>query len=569
MEKLLIDDKLRNFYYTSPLAIAVTSGKILVTDYSISTIDGIRDHIKNNDLLANGHYLGQLLSIEKVSKGIIDGFLDGGLNRTSIKKDIESGSETLLGESYKDILTKAANLGCSDIHLELYETELQIYAEIDGIRRELIPTIPDAEHGHRLFSYIWTSKAKNKDSDYIRHTPNNGSLEENLLITGDMRLTNWRASYIPTNKGGKVTLRWLNKNVSLPQLTEIGWTPGHVAAYKEYLNFASGVCVIAGKTGSGKSTTLACGLKLLDKSRAVHTLEDPVEFNLGIPQTLVNPNKTINDEAEARGAAYYSKVLLRHAVNVEMHGEIRDHKGAMELIRKGETGQLMFTTVHTSSALGIAPTFIEQFNVSASVMSAPDLMRLWIYQTLIRTLCSECSFTQAQAQHYYDTQDSEEDNLYFEQLKIHTARLCGNEINNIRYKNPNGCHCCGYEGEKGRTAVVEMIVLDDEDREFIFSRNYLGWKEALLAKGFKDVRWHTITKIKAGLIDIDTASKRVNNLLPVAAKEVYSSFIDTINESVATKSEPGTTEVSTSDGLDFEEEKFLPVLSEVMNEPGK
>lgn len=523
MEKLIIDERLKSLYFKSNNAIAISSGKILTTDFTTSTIKDIRAYVKDSNELLDGKFKGSLLTVEIADKQIIDNFLDSGLNRTQQGSTQQNESNSIVAENYKDLLTKAANLGSSDIHIELYETETQIFASVDGERIFLAPTVPEHEYGKRLFSYIFTSAAKSKRGDFVSNDPNDGRLIETLMVQGESRITIWRASYIPADKGGKITLRWLNKETELPALETIGWTSGHIATYRQFLNAPSGACIIAGKVGSGKSTTIACGLKEINKSRTVHTLEDPVEFDLGVMQTVVTPNKTINDESESRGFAYFSKVLLRHAVDVEMHGEVRDHAGAMEVTRKAETGQLVLTTVHTSSAIGIAPTFIEQFNIPPSVVSAPDLMRLWVYQTLIRTLCTECSFTINQARDFYQNSG---DIDKFTHWEAHLKTLCEGDIEQVRFKNPNGCKSCDHKGEKGRTAVVEMIVLDDEDREFILNKDYLVWQKALKEKGFKDVRWHTITKIKSGLIDIDTASKRINNLLPVSAKDVYATFED-------------------------------------------
>lgn len=521
MEKLLIDERLKSLYFKSNNAIAISSGKILTTDFTTPTIKDIRAYVKDSNELLDGKFKGSLLTVEIADKQIIENFLDSGLNRTHQDSTQEKESNSIVAENYIELLTKAANLGSSDIHIELYENETQIFAGVDGERIFLVPTVPEHEYGKRLFSYIFTSAAKSKRGDFVSNDPNDGRLIETLMVNGESRITIWRASYIPADKGGKITLRWLNKETELPTLESIGWTSGHIAIYRQFLNAPSGICIIAGKVGSGKSTTIACGLKEIDKSRTVHTLEDPVEFDLGVMQTVVTPNKTINDESESRGFAYYSKVLLRHAVDVEMHGEVRDHAGAMEVTRKGETGQLVLTTVHSSSGIGVAPTFIEQFNIPPSVVSAPDLMRLWVYQTLIRTLCTECSFNIDQARDFYQNSG---DIDKFTHWETHLNTLCEGDIDQVRFKNPQGCKLCDHKGEKGRTAVVEMIVLDDEDREFILNKDYLAWQKALKDKGFKDIRWHTITKIKSGLIDIDTASKRINNLLPVSAKDVYATL---------------------------------------------
>nr|WP_012219837.1 ATPase, T2SS/T4P/T4SS family [Vibrio sp. 23023]ABX77025.1 Hypothetical Type II secretion protein [Vibrio sp. 23023] len=518
METLLLDEQLKTFYFDNRTTIALESGAILTSRYDSPSLVPMRDYLTNNKTLLSGKFRGVLPTVTLVSQERIDTLLDLGLNHD--KSQVTTENDSYVAQRYRDMLTKAANLGSSDIHIELYEHETQILVGVDGRRVFLYDPIPEHDYGERLFSYIFTSAATEKDDDYVARNPNNGRLEETLIIDGERRETIWRASYIPANRGGKVTLRWLNANVSLPSLDDLGWNEGHVAQMRRYLTYPSGVCIISGKTGSGKSTALASALSEIDKTRAVHTLEDPIEFDLGIMQTTVSPDRTIHGESDPRGYGFYSKVLLRHALDVEMHGECRDEKGAMELVRKGETGQLMFTTLHTSSAIGIAHTLTEQMHIPPAVIAAPDLMRLWICQTLVRTLCPHCKMTHEQAKHYH----TEHGTLArFTALADAAHQLCDGEVEQVRYRHEQGCNAC-KQGEKGRTAIVEMIVLDDEDRHFILNKDYLNWQTALKKKGFKDLKWHAMTKIKTGWVDIETASTRINHLLPLSSQDIYQTF---------------------------------------------
>lgn len=101
------------------------------------------------------------------------------------------------------------------------------------------------------------------------------------------------------------------------------------------------------------------------------------------------------------------------------------------------------------------------------------------------------------------------------------------DTSNVHYKHPKGCSHC-VEGEKGRTAVAEILYLDDEDRQFLSKQLYLDWADALKKKGYKTVRDHAITKIAQGIIDIETASGKVNDLLPKTASAVYEEFAKSI-----------------------------------------
>jgi general secretion pathway protein E len=296
--------------------------------------------------------------------------------------------------------------------------------------------------------------------------------------------------------------------------------PAHVALFRKVISGPSGLILIAGKTNSGKTQILAAGLDEISSERSVHTLEDPTEFSLGIPQTFVNHDQVViadNKSAKTVSFAMYSRYLLRHDVDVEMHSELRDHAGAMEACRKGETGQIVLASLHCSSAVGIAPTMINQFKVEPSVVASPDLMRLWIYQTLVRTLCSNCKIDSDEALKSYTGKDLEELKVAIAQLKKERIELAP-----VRFKNLKGCSCCKNTGEKGRTALVEMILISNEDREFLEQSKYLAWSMHLEKKGYKTVRDHALYKISEGLMDIRTAATKVNDLLPVTADSFYS-----------------------------------------------
>lgn len=520
------DPTLRAWYFEERNCLALSNGEVVTSTYSAVHLQKIVLYIQETELLNGGLFFGKRLPVKLVTQGQIESLFN---DESSLNNHIELKDEKLseIGEFFKRLQQKAVMLESSDIHIELYEHEVKFYVRVDGRRLVLSETIPDHAYGEALFSYIFTSKAISKDHDYVEKLPNSGKLEQLLLLTNkdengeeimEPRLTSWRADYIPAKGGGKITLRWLNAQQSIPPLDTLGWTDGHVDIIMDFLKTPSGVCIFSGKTGSGKSTSIASTLDLIDEESAVHTLEDPDEFNLGIPQTVVTSDKNSDTKS---GFATYSKVLLRHDVDVELHGEVRDHAGAMEVTRKGETGQLVFTSLHTSSAIGIAHTLTEQLKVPPSVVSAPALMKVWAYQTLVRKLCPHCKLTDSKSLGAYDTNELGDD--------YHRARIALDSFlkpefrEHVFWRNPNGCKHCN-KGEKGRTALIEMIILDDEDRDFILRKDYLNWQVALKNKGFKTVRDHAINKIQLGEIDVLTAAKKVNQLIPQSSSDVYATL---------------------------------------------
>ncbi|MCS4309511.1 general secretion pathway protein E [Rheinheimera pacifica] len=522
--KVVSDKQLRVLYFDDRNTIVLDSGVILTSNYQSTKHKEITDYVFGNPTLCHGKFLGKRLPVSKVNPDVISSYLaTDELKDSQLRDTSKLNGDSQIAIRLKELQQNAANWGSSDIHIELYENLVKIYARVDGRRVKLKADIPDYVWGDELFSYIFNIAAVEKDEDYDQQTPNNGKLEADLVIDKITRKTIWRASYIPAKGGGKITLRWLNKEKKIPKLDELGYSAGQVRVLRDFLKKPSGAALFTGKTGSGKTTGIASLLSEVSDEKAMHTLEDPTEFDLGIPQTHVKPGKK-DKEGRELNFQYYSKVLLRHDTDGELHGEIRDNAGAMEVARKAETGQLILASLHTSSAIGVAHTFIEQFNVSPAVVAAPELMCLWVYQTLVRKLCNNCKMTEAQAEaHYSDLGQME----VFTHIKNQAKTLC-EQTDDVRYRNPVGCDHC-FEGERHRTAVAEIIVLDDEDRNFILHSHKNGhqdWLTALRKKGFRDVRDHAIAKIKRGEIDVITASARVNSLFPVKTEDIYKTFND-------------------------------------------
>jgi general secretion pathway protein E len=501
---------LKSIYFLHRDAALTNEGVIYTCDFESPAIEKIFALIKNHPETLPEHHAA--VSVKKIERTVVNLIIDQ-ISRTN-NDPVTIIDTDKLNETAKravNILQDAVLRGVSDIHIELYAHETRIEGRIDGRMQSLQPFIPEHEYGKLLFGYLFNELAVDKDSDFYQSKINNGRIEIELNTNSGRRDTEWRIAYLPAkDNGGQVTLRWTNEKESITPIDEIGWEKGHVSIVRNFAYSASGICLLAGQTGSGKSSSIIGILnELKGKGRAMNTLEDPVESDLGVIQSSV-----VNQNDDEDLMFTYAKALLRHDADIEFHGEVRDTRGAMNVCRKGETGQIMFSTLHTSSALGIAHTLNEQMHVPSALIAAPNLMKLWIYQTLVRTLCPHCciSFNEAQA------------HLNDEQRQKVTRWLSDNGGSNMkasmRFKNPDGCEHCN-EGEKGRTALVEMIVLDDEDRLFITNKDYIGWSKALLAKGFKPISSHATLKIKRGHLDIFTANERVNGLLSKTSVDEY------------------------------------------------
>lgn len=507
---VVMSDELKSIYYQRQDVLLIEDGSIHTSDFESPSIAAIQSLMKTH-FKTHGFEFMPELNVSYIEPFIINKHLD-----TLSKESEEQAENSKLMNSEsasrcRHIFELAVQKGASDIHIELFKSETRIEARIDGRLIELIKPIQEYEYGELLIGYLFNAVSEDKDEDFHPTTSNNGRLSLLLETNEGKRNTDWRISYIPAkDKGGQCTLRWLNKEVDVPKLDSLGWEPGHVDAMRGFMASASGICLIAGQVSSGKTTVIASSLnEMKRKGRSINTLEDPPEFDLGIIQTPVLDR---NED----GFFQLAKLLLRHDVDIEMHGEIRDQKGAMSMCRKGETGQLMFSTLHTSSAVGIAHTLNEQMHVPTALVAAPDLMKLWIYQTLVRTLCPKCSQDLEQAQRHW----SDKEKAHFEAW---LATQPERSTEGLRFRQKAGCEHC-ESGEKGRTSLVEMIVLDDEDRQYILSNDYLGWLDALKSKGYKTVADHANLKIRRGDVDVFTAAQRVDGLFPVKSSTVYHSF---------------------------------------------
>lgn len=532
MSSLIINDQLQAIYFENRDIVTTANGLILAETYSNPNIEKVKELIYHDKTLENGRFFGQNLSVQLTSKAVIDATLttfssERAANKTQKKIPQSQGAKLLVKYLQKGVLEKA-----SDLHFEVYRDCTLILARIDGVRYE-IGNFPDSATGTGIISYLLLSgHAKDKDTDYVEKDINNANIEQTLQVKDRLddgaehinsRNTIWRLGYIPSPEGGKMTLRWLNQFTRTPTLQELHYEPIHTAIFKRFLTYPSGVLLMGGVTGSGKTTTIAAVINLIDTTaKAVHTLEDPIEMQLPrVMQTLIRPNYAINSKSDKKQTqAELSKALLRHDTDAEMHSEVRDNESGMQVSSKGETGQLIFSTIHVSSGAGTAPRLIEMMHIPKELVAAPNLMRLWVYQALVRKVCPHCHFMAEDVLANPSEHDCDIELLtYFKDKHA-------DHFSSIKIRNPNGCaHCRG--GESGRLPVVEMIVLDDDDRAFFLRRDYQGWKQHLISKGFKSVRDHAIARILRGEVDPMTANQVLTEkIIEPATSTIYAEIAE-------------------------------------------
>ena len=271
------------------------------------------------------------------------------------------------------LIAEAARLKASDIHIEPFETALVVRMRIDGDLTEMHRLPPGV--AARLVSRI---KVMARLDIAERRLPQDGRMD---LALGGKRL-DVRVSTLPARGGERVVLRLLDKDNAGIDLAALGMPPAIEQGFRAALAEPNGLVLVTGPTGSGKTTSLYAGLKLLnDGSRNILTVEDPVEYAVdGIGQTQVNPRVGLSFAAGLRA-------ILRQDPDVVMVGEIRDGETAAIAVQAALTGHLVLSSLHTNDAAS-AITRLKDFGIEPYLLAAT--VRAIIAQRLVRRLCPDC-----------------------------------------------------------------------------------------------------------------------------------------------------------------------------------
>ena len=334
------------------------------------------------------------------------------------------------------VMRRALARNASDIHVSPTETETLIRLRIDG-RLQTDLSEPNAVAAE-FISYI--KVLANLDIAEKR-APQDGSID--TKVNGlEVSL---RVATVPTIYGEHVTLRILSQTREAKQLDtldNLGFHPRQLKLFEESLETPDGVVILSGPTGSGKTTTLYAALRRLAKPGDLHlvSIEDPVEKPVaGVTQIKVDSRQErVSFEKALRS-------VLRHDPDVVMIGEIRDGETAATALRSALTGHLVLTTLHTNSAPGILTRLVD---LGVPPYLVASTLRLAVAQRLLRRPCRECmEWTVADAE---------------------TCRKCGwDEANPPKIPKVRGCAYCGNTGYSGRTAIYEMLPVNDEVRKML------------------------------------------------------------------------------------------------------
>ncbi|MFX1823791.1 MULTISPECIES: type II secretion system ATPase GspE [Acinetobacter] len=373
------------------------------------------------------------------------------------------------------LLSEAIRVGASDIHIESFEKKLSVRLRVDGQLREIVQ--PRRELAPLLVSRI---KVMAKLDIAEKRIPQDGRIS--LRLAG--REVDVRVSTLPSSYGERVVMRLLDKQAGRLNMTHLGLMNNDYDRLKTLVHRPHGIILVTGPTGSGKTTTLYAALSdLNDGSKNILTAEDPIEYQLeGIGQTQVN---TKVDMTFARAL----KAMLRQDPDVVMVGEIRDLETAEIAVQASLTGHLVLSTLHTNTAIGAVTRLkdmgIEPFLLSSSLIGV-------IAQRLVRTLCPHCAT--------WHEADAFEKNLF------------GNieHPQDLRLPQPQGCERCGNTGFSGRTAIYEIVSVDDHMRRLIHGNAAEYEIESYARQQSGSIRDDGLRKVLAGKTMIEEVLRVTN-----------------------------------------------------------
>ena len=374
------------------------------------------------------------------------------------------------------LLREAVLDGASDVHFEPTEGGVRVRCRIDGVLQE-VTTLPKASQAS-LLSRIKVMA----DLDITeRRRPQDGRIAMRL----DNRSLDLRVATLPTPTGESIVVRILNSDMSFHSIDELGLNIENRRILDGMLSRPYGAILIAGPTGSGKTTTLYAALNLLNTPlRKIITVEDPIEYRMaGLTQVAVNPRIGLTFAAGLR-------TILRSDPDVVMVGEVRDPETASIAVRSALTGHLVLSSIHTNDAPSaltrLTDMGIEPYITSSALLGA-------VAQRLVRVLCPSCKT----------------------EITLPVEELVGlgfseSEAVGLHVYKAVGCDECRRTGYRGRLGVFEIMLMDgDITRLFIKNAPAEELREAALAKGMRTLRHDALEKVALGLTSIDEVNRAV------------------------------------------------------------
>ena len=363
-----------------------------------------------------------------------------------------------------EILYQAVRERASDVHIEPEAKDVRVRYRVDGLLHQELSLPPQM-----LAPVVSRIKVLASMNIAESRVPQDGRFE----INPEGRKVDLRVSSFPSAYGEKVVLRILDKSTMLLKLPEIGFSEENLNKFLKIIHKPHGIILVAGPTGSGKTTTLYSALSEVNsKELNIMTVEDPIEYELaGITQSQINVKAGLTFATALRS-------ILRQDPDVILIGEIRDLETAGIAIQAALTGHLVFSTLHTNDAPGALTRLmdmgVEPFLISSSVEAV-------LAQRLVRTVCEKC------------------------EEKVPVPESLKKQHPEIKFMHKGkGCKSCKNTGYRGRVGIFELLVLDESIRKMINDKASTDEiRKYAVNHGMKTLYADGLEKIKAGVTALD------------------------------------------------------------------
>jgi len=364
------------------------------------------------------------------------------INTVQFLDDVEQlkelASEAPVIKLVNQLIHQAVESGASDIHIEPFEGLLKVRYRIDGLLREV-----DAPPLRSTAAVISRIKIMANLNIAERRLAQDGRFK--VRVRG--KEIDLRVSTVPTMYGESVVLRLLRRDHVAVDFKALGFCPEMESRMLEILTLPHGIILVTGPTGSGKSTTLYASLMRLNTSeRKILTVEDPVEYNIeGVNQMQVKPQIGLTFANALRS-------IVRQDPDVIMVGEMRDKETAAIAVQSALTGHLVLSTLHTNDAAGsitrLLDMGVEDYLLTSTVNAV-------LAQRLVRMLCQHCR------EPYIATEEVVS--------RYDLRRFAG--AGSITLYRPVGCEHCGHTGYRGRSAILELLLMTDTVKQLVLKHS--------------------------------------------------------------------------------------------------
>lgn len=398
-----------------------------------------------------------------------------------LKQKISSVSATEILEVF---LAGALATDSSDIHIEPQQKNVKIRYRIDGVLQDMA-FLPQETYLKILSRIKLVSGLKLN----VKEAPQDGR----FTILMDKTEIEMRVSILPGAYGESVVMRLLNPEMIALEMEELGMRKDLEEITKEEISRSTGMIIITGPTGSGKTTTLYSFIKKINKPDVkIITIEDPIEYHIeGISQTQVEPEKGYSFSSGLRS-------IVRQDPDVILVGEIRDTETASIAMHAALTGHLVFSTLHTNDAPGTIPRLI---NMGIAPYIIAPAINAAMAQRLVRLLCQKCKKSRKPT--------AQEIEKIKKALKGLSPRVSHSEIDkDLKIYEPVGCKSCNEIGYKGRAAIYEIFIIDDEMEKLILkSPSSAEVKELAEKRGMVPMYVDGMLKVLSGETTIEEVER--------------------------------------------------------------